>query len=107
MAKSTPAAAAKEKAKTMIAQPGQIFVAIKDCYIDRCIKEGESVSFAPGQSVPLNLVRLVEEPEPQAEANSTQGQQAGSDDAGQDKQTGGQGEDEGQEADPGDGAFTA
>lgn len=54
-------AAAQQKAEVMIAEPGQQFIAKLDCFIGKCIKEGEPVPFSPGQEVPLNLVRLVDD----------------------------------------------
>lgn len=86
---SGPKPPAKEKAEVMIAKPGQRFVAQKDCFIDRCIKEGEDVQFAPGQVVPLNLVRLVEA-ETEAESASTDEIKTGSEDSQQDDAAGGE-----------------
>lgn len=68
-----------EKAEVMIAEPGHKFIAKKDCFIGKCFKEGETVEFAPGQEVPLNLVRLVvpEFQEEDASTDAAAGQQEG------------------------------
>lgn len=69
---------AKPKANIMIAKPGQRFVAVKDCFIGGCWKEGQEIPFSPGQKVPLNLVRLLEDTAPGvlAETNSPDAQDA-------------------------------